>query len=1337
MSTRRPEVFISATSADLRSCRQVIKEALLTLGCVPVEQTNFPPDYRSVRDMLRVKIAACDAVVHLAGNHYGAEPKERAPGEPRRSYTQMEYDLARELKKPLYVFVCGDDFAYDEHAPEDAEKRALQQAHRSALLGSETLRYKVLSRDDLALKIHALQTSVEHLAGELRKSRRHLARGVAIGLAAIVVLAGGIWQVSRRGTKTEEKVAKLETELDRQRRYIQSVADAYTQQQAELDKLKLTDEQKFERAVASVAQKEGVPEAQLRAGINLFVAAVKNDATASFMDRALAEFAQKNFSAAASNAGQAGAAAREQRLAARQLATQAEAAAVEASRREREAFSLQGKSLYAQKKYGDAVAAFENAADAAPRASAPRDWAEVQRHLAKALDDWADRSEGAAIAQRRERAIAGFRRVLEIFTPQETPDEWAFAQNYLGNALWQKARQTIDPGGLLDEAAAAYEAALTVRTREARPADWSITQNNRAGVALERGQLAVEPARSRFLAESLARFRDALTGRDPVKQPDGWAGLQGNIGIVLDRQADDAVEPRRAQLRSEAMAAFQAALGVVGPDKFAETWADVHTSLASTLTSRGWETGGDERKRAWQAAIESYQAALKIYTRATHPQEWAEAKEALADALDNTITNASVAERARVRDDVIAIYRESAQVNTREFLPLEWASTQESLAALFRASALDQGGAERARLLADAEKAARGALEVYPREVRPLSWAGALGTLADILADRGYDASGDERLALRAEVVAARRNVLTVHTRSGMPKLWAAAQIALADALDDQAEDFDEPRRSQLHGESIAACRAALEFYTRESLPLDWAYATGRLANILPRHRDGWTGDDERKAQLETVALRRSVLDVYTRSAFPEDWAQAKLNLAGALLTQGNRFSKWVERGPVFTEAAAACRSALEVYTRDAWPLKWANAQLQLAGSLGGLAVTASDGEKVSLRREEVAARRLALSVYTREEFAQRWAMEQVNLGRALLNLANTVEEAEGHALATEGFAAVRSALAVQTRAELPFEWAETQMDVAALLATRAEKVSDPARGRELYRQAVAARELAAEVYTRAVRPRKWVANISQLGHLMGELAGLSEGDEALKLIDRRIAYYREAMGYFTEIAARSDLGYFHGLVGEALEQKASEAGDAAHDRWLVAAIAEYRAGLTAGEPSPSAQRRLQQKLADAMRARADRAQGAERTRLLHEAVEAFRATLPLLDRSEPLGWSLYRSRLSWALIDYALALEPGKRAPFLREAIAAAREGLEAREASVINAALNELHLGRALWENAATLRGEERVAQLREARDALPKGIAELKKLKGSDAADLARLGDETLKKVAEALE
>src|SRR5271165_1161514 len=71
----RKEVFISATSADLGSYRQVVKEALHTLGVHPVEESNFPTDYRKLQDLLARRLDPCDAVIHLVGFHYGGEPK--------------------------------------------------------------------------------------------------------------------------------------------------------------------------------------------------------------------------------------------------------------------------------------------------------------------------------------------------------------------------------------------------------------------------------------------------------------------------------------------------------------------------------------------------------------------------------------------------------------------------------------------------------------------------------------------------------------------------------------------------------------------------------------------------------------------------------------------------------------------------------------------------------------------------------------------------------------------------------------------------------------------------------------------------------------------------------------------------------------------------------------------------------------------------------------------------------------------------------------------------------------------------------------------------------------
>src|SRR4029450_1498807 len=90
-------VFISATSKDLGTVRELVEEALLTMDCMPIEQTNFPPDYRSVRESTEEKVRGSEAVIHIAGTRYGAEPDPSTlpEGGARRSYPQMEADIAR------------------------------------------------------------------------------------------------------------------------------------------------------------------------------------------------------------------------------------------------------------------------------------------------------------------------------------------------------------------------------------------------------------------------------------------------------------------------------------------------------------------------------------------------------------------------------------------------------------------------------------------------------------------------------------------------------------------------------------------------------------------------------------------------------------------------------------------------------------------------------------------------------------------------------------------------------------------------------------------------------------------------------------------------------------------------------------------------------------------------------------------------------------------------------------------------------------------------------------------------------------------------------------------
>jgi uncharacterized protein DUF4062/NACHT domain-containing protein len=130
----RKEVFISGTSADLGSYRQAAKEAVLTLGAHPIEEKNFPTDYRDLQALLGRRLDPCDAVIHLVGFYYGGEP-ETPPDAPRRSWTQWEYYRATEGErpKPVYRFLARENCNFDAQPTEDAEKQRLQREHREHL----------------------------------------------------------------------------------------------------------------------------------------------------------------------------------------------------------------------------------------------------------------------------------------------------------------------------------------------------------------------------------------------------------------------------------------------------------------------------------------------------------------------------------------------------------------------------------------------------------------------------------------------------------------------------------------------------------------------------------------------------------------------------------------------------------------------------------------------------------------------------------------------------------------------------------------------------------------------------------------------------------------------------------------------------------------------------------------------------------------------------------------------------------------------------------------------------------------------------------------------------
>jgi class 3 adenylate cyclase len=184
-----PRIFVSATTRDLESFRKATAEVLLKKDAFPVIQEHFPPDHRSVLAMLQEKIGQCGAAICLVGRCYGHEPLTRDPDQPRRSYTQLEYENAVELGKPVFVFVATDDCTFDSTPDEPEELRELQRQHIQRIVTSDRIR----------MTFHSLT----HLTEQVRiMDLKALAKGPATRL--VVLLCAELIDVESQRKKLGE-----------------------------------------------------------------------------------------------------------------------------------------------------------------------------------------------------------------------------------------------------------------------------------------------------------------------------------------------------------------------------------------------------------------------------------------------------------------------------------------------------------------------------------------------------------------------------------------------------------------------------------------------------------------------------------------------------------------------------------------------------------------------------------------------------------------------------------------------------------------------------------------------------------------------------------------------------------------------------------------------------------------------------------------------------------------------------------------------------------------------------------------------------------------------------
>lgn len=102
--SKKLQIFISSTYTDLLDERQAAVGAVLKAGHIPAGMELFSAGDRSQLQTIRSWIEQSDVYMLILGGRYGSIESESG-----LSYTELEFDYAVELGKPLFAVVISDN----------------------------------------------------------------------------------------------------------------------------------------------------------------------------------------------------------------------------------------------------------------------------------------------------------------------------------------------------------------------------------------------------------------------------------------------------------------------------------------------------------------------------------------------------------------------------------------------------------------------------------------------------------------------------------------------------------------------------------------------------------------------------------------------------------------------------------------------------------------------------------------------------------------------------------------------------------------------------------------------------------------------------------------------------------------------------------------------------------------------------------------------------------------------------------------------------------------------------------------------------------------------------
>ncbi|MVT52576.1 DUF4062 domain-containing protein [Bradyrhizobium yuanmingense] len=145
---RRLQVFVSSTYTDLLDERKAAVEAILEAGHIPAGMELFTAGDITQWQLIKRWIEESDVYVLLLGARYGSiGPKGT------KSYTHMEFDYAKKLKKPRFSLLADDTFLEQSRKKHNVKPAEVTKANRfRKLISGKTVSF-FSNRDQVKTKV--------------------------------------------------------------------------------------------------------------------------------------------------------------------------------------------------------------------------------------------------------------------------------------------------------------------------------------------------------------------------------------------------------------------------------------------------------------------------------------------------------------------------------------------------------------------------------------------------------------------------------------------------------------------------------------------------------------------------------------------------------------------------------------------------------------------------------------------------------------------------------------------------------------------------------------------------------------------------------------------------------------------------------------------------------------------------------------------------------------------------------------------------------------------------------------------------------------------------------